>query len=642
MARINPQLPSVGKYAMLKRAQEATLAQHRAFAAGLEQKKAETQTRQTDLDVADRVMKVLDSRIPKSARQFLNMQLAQYVGVDPKNESFKGMSSAILGLDPQSSQILRAQFAQGLEGAQPGQIVEMTRGLMTGQVPLNSFLDQVDFTGGAGQEQLAGGEGQDQLNTTTIQKQPKAAQPFQGGPGSVQSFEGQRTVPAAAQQASPMLVGALGFDSRTRLRNNDLFQQGYRIPMDPKDQEKLAESITTRATGLSSTVSEAANMVDLFRGKPETLGPVGDVTRAISAAVQQAQGFFNVVKPGTVVEGPDELTQDAARKVGLNILKTHGIDATAESSARIQSMVLGLAYRMAVANDIPGNRLTNGIIQQNLAQLGQSASPAQFEAVLKDTIASTAREFNEHMRRTVGVDGLPVMARYLSNADIKRMGAAGTLVPKEMRDAIRTEASNRLTGTGQPTLTPASPTLEEEERTLGGLETQNKERQIAGREQEMRLAEERNTRATQAEQRAESREERVTGAQERSQQLQERQFQYMQEENARDNARAEAAAQRSESREERVAAAQQQSQQLAREQFDYRKMRDREEDERENRKHITNAFLQFGKAIAELGGGGSAAGGLSVPNLGAQQDSSAFRITPGPQRQAPGIPQGVR
>lgn len=635
MARISPQLPTVGKYAMLKRAQEATLAQHKAFAAGLEQKKAETQTRQTDLDVADRVMKVLDSRIPKSARQFLNTQLAQYVGVDPKNESFKGMSSAILGLDPQSSQILRAQFAQGLEGAQPGQIVEMTRGLMTGQVPLNSFLDQVDFTGATGQEELAGGEGQDQLNTTTIQKQPKAAQPFQGGPGSVQSFEGQRTVPAAAQQASPMLVGALGFDSRTRLRNNDLFQQGYRIPMDPKDQEKLAESITTRATGLSSTVSEAANMVDLFRGKPETLGPVGDVTRAISAAVQQAQGFFNVVKPGTVVEGPDELTQDAARKVGLNILKTHGIDATAESSARIQSMVLGLAYRMAVANDIPGNRLTNGIIQQNLAQLGQSASPNQFEAVLKDTIASTAREFNEHMRRTVGVDGLPVMARYLSNSDIKRMGAAGTLVPKEMRDAIRTEASNRLTGAGQPTLTPASPTLEEEERTLGGLETQNKERQIAGREQEMDLAQKRDQRAAAAESRAENREERVAGAQEKSQQLQERQFTYMQEENARDNARADAAAQRSEQREERVAAAQVQSQQLAREQFDYRKMRDREEDERENRKHITNAFLQFGKAIAELGGGGAAVGGLSVPNLGAQQDSSAFRITPGPQRQAP-------
>lgn len=633
---VEAQIPGLDKYQALKQAQQASLRQHAAFRDQLQQKQVQVQARKTDLDVAGKVMQILDTRIPKSARQFLNTQLAQYVGVDPKNDAFKGVNSMMMGLDPQSAQDLKTQLGSQLESAQPGQVLEMTRGLMTGQLPLSTFLSQVSFSGGEGQDSLAGGEGGDQLQKPAASTS-RTAQPFQGGPASVQSFEGQRTTPAASQQASPMLVGALGLDSRVRLRNNDLYTQGYRVPFDPKDQEKLAEGIVTRSTGLSSTISEAANMVDLFQGKPEVLGPVGQIARGISGTINQVQGFFNLIRPGTTVEGPDQATQDVADRIGLKMLKIHGIDATAESSARIRSMVLGLAYRMAVANDIPGNRLTNGIIQQNLEQLGEASSPAQFQAVLKDTITATSREFNEHIRRTVGVDGLPLWARQVPNNDILRLAKAGSVLPNDMALALRDEAAKRLRGETTTQITPASPTLQEEEQTLGNVEMQTKERKIQQTEQEMDLAQRRDQRAQSAEQRAEGREDRMAEAQIRQADIQQRQLDLQSENTKADNARAERQLQLQERNISEDNARAQRAEGFQREQFEYKKAQDRREEDERNRKVIQDAFLKFGQAIAGLGqGGGVSLGGGG--GGGGGQDQSAFRITPAPQRQAPSIP----
>lgn len=623
--------PKMAEYQALKQKQAAAMQQHQQFSQVLQKRQQDNEARQGDLDIAGRIMKVLDSRIPKSARQFLNTQLATHMGVDPKNEAFKRTNAMLLGLDPQSAQMLKTQFGQSIEGAAPGQISEMTRGLMTGQLPLDQFIGNIDFTG----ETMMGGEGDDQLqqpaNTTTKAKTP--AQPFAGGAGSVQSFEGQRTVPAASQQASPMLLGALGLDSRMRLRNNDLITNGYRIPLDPKDQEKLAEGITTRSVGLSSTVSEAANMVALFKGKPEVLGPVGGLARGLSGTIQQVQGFMNLVRPGTTIDGPDEMTRNTARRVGINIMKGHNIESTADNSARIESMVLGLAYRMAVANDIPGNRLTNGIIQQNLAQLGRSSSPSQFEAVLKDTIEATSREFDEHVRRTVGVDGLPLLARQMTDEDILRVAKSGNVLPADMATALRDEAARRVRRDPVPGITPASPTLEEEERTLGGMEVETKQRKIAQTEQEMDLATRRDQRAEAAETRAEGREDRMATAQERAADLQARQLEFQQNEAQVDNARADRAQDRADEREERLVAQGASSQALAREQFEYKKISDRQEADQKQSEAMMSMWIQFGKAIAGIGGSGS--GGISVPSAGGAQDSSAFRINPTPQRQAP-------
>lgn len=635
MARVQPILP-VSRYEQFKKQQQAVLQQHQQYAQQLQDQQAKAQMRGGDLDVASKVMKLLSPTIPKPARQFLGVQLAQHVGVDPKSAGFKGLNTMIGSLDPDSLQQLSTAFSQQLEGAEPGQIIDMTRGLMTGQVPLDQFLNQVDFSGGAegAMPQEAGGS--DSSSGGEQPQQPRTAQPFQAGqPNAVQSFQGERTIPPAQQQASPMLTGALGLDSRQRYRNQDLFSNGLRIPMDVKEQEKLAENLNTRTTGLSSTLSESANMLDLFSGKPEALGLVGQMSRGINTVVRQVEGFLNLVKPGTVVDDADEATQQLAREVGSKIARAHKFDQTAESAARVQSMVLGLAYRMAAANNIPGNRLTNGIIQQNLAQLGASGSPEQFRAVLKDTIGATTREFDEYVRRTVGVSGVDILAKGVQNNDLKRFSEHKDMLPPDLQSALRQEAYNRLNGTGQSLIVPQSPTLDEEEKTLGGLEMQDKERQLAKTEQEMQLAADRDKRAESAERRAEGREDRMAAAQERSAKVEEERLALQRSDTEIDNARAERAQNRADIREDRLTAATEGSQQLAREKFDYEKTKDAAEEDRRRGEAIQKAFLEFGKAIAGIGSGGGGSIGGGVGGGSGNQDTSAFQLTPTPQRHAP-------
>ena len=631
MARVQPILP-LGQYSQLKQQQQAALAQHKKYAEGLQEKQAQAQMRGADLDVASRVMKLLNPTIPKSARNFLGVQLAQHVGVDPKSAGFKGLNSMLVGLDPDALQQLNSAFSQQLEGAEPGQIIEMTKGLMTGEVPLDQFLGQVDFSGGAGQDELAGGEGQPGKPSDKLSK--PVAQPFQGGAGSVGSLAGERTVPPAMQQASPMLAGALGLKSSERYRNQDLFNQGLRVPMDVKDQEKLAGDIVTRTTGLSSSMSEMANMISLFEGKPEVLGPVGQLTRGVNTVIRQVEGFLNAVKPGTAVDDPDQYTEYLARHVGQGIAKAHGLDQDAEDAARIEAMVLGLAYRMAAANNIPGNRLTNGIIQQNLRQLGASGSPEQFKAVLRDTIGATAREFDEYVQRTLGASGYDILARGVKDNDLVRFSKTQDLFPADMRQALRQETFYRLNPDKRPGVTPASPTLAEEERTLGTLEMQEKERGIAKSDQEMDLAARRDQRAESAEQRAEGREDRMAGAQERSAKVQEDQLRFQQSEAAIDNSRADRAQDRADAREDRLVANQEADNRLSREKFDYEKQQDRVKADAERGAAIAKAFMEFGKAIAGIGSssGGSVGGGASA---GGGQDVGAFQLGATPQRNFP-------
>lgn len=622
-----PRVPTLDKYMALRAEQEKTLAQHKMFQQGLQKKQDTLNQRKGDLDIADRTMKAFDSKIPKSARQFLLNQTAQSLGIDTKADGYKQSAAMILGLDPQSSQLLRTQFSSTIEGAEPGTISAQAKAVLSGQFPIHQMLDQVDFTGGMGDDMLAGGEKGDQLQGGTSSK-AKTAQPFQGGPGSVQSFEGQRTIPAAAQQASPMLVGALGLDSSKRYRNNDLWTNGFRTPMDPKEQEKLAESITTRTVGLTSTISEAANMTALFEGKPEVLGPVGAAARTIGGTMSQIQGFLNIVKPGTSIEAPTPEINSLANRVGIDIAKRHKIQVTGESAHRIQSMVLGLAYRMAVANDIPGNRLTNGIIQQNLEQLGQSSDPVAFKAVLRDTINSTTREFNDHVRRTTGVDGVTVLARQASNDDILRMAQSGDILPISMAQALRDEAVNRQQGKPSAQVEPASPTMDEEEGTLGGLEMQDKERKIAKTEQDMQLDKERNDRGISAEKRAEGREDRMTAAQERQGKIAEESLQFQRTEAGIDNARADRAQERADVREDRLADTSAQSQQLAQDKFAYEQTQDTKQADERQRQHMAQMWMTFAKMISDIGSGGGAVGGGGGGGGGGGQDAGAFRLTP--------------
>jgi hypothetical protein len=607
-------VPNVEQYAAFRANQQKAYAQHQAYAKQLEAKQGMLQKREGDLDIADRMLKILDSRLPKPARQFLAKELAAHVGADPKSSQVKDISAMLTSLDPDSLQVMRSNFAQQLDGAPPGKIQEMIQATLSGKVDMNSLVGQAgfDMTGGAGgesssQDTLQGSEGQDRLQSQPAQAQEtiqgqtsqdvlaggetQVAKPFSGGPAAIQSFEGQRTVPAGSQQASPMIVGALGLDSTQRYRNNDLIQSGYRVPFDPKDQDKLAEEIITRSSGLSSTISEAAEMTQLFQNRPEVLGPVGQGTRTFQGTIRQVEGLLNLIKPGTQneVDPSNSYTNGLARRVGETVAKAHGLDAAAVDAARIQSGVLSLAYRMAIANNIPGNRLTNAIIDQNLTMIGQSASPEQFKGVLADTLAKTTREFDETMRRKVGVSGLDIVAKQLTDTDIGLMAKSADILPRDFATTLRDEAVRRKGGEAGRTVTPASPTLQEEEQTLGTLETQKKQREIERSDQTQKIELEREQRQMRMEELAQQREERITQAQERDAQL-------------------------------------------SREKFEYAKQQDIQQRNQQQSDKIGAAFRAFGNAIA--GSVHGVGGGISMPSNPAQ-DPNAFRINPAPQRTPP-------
>lgn len=661
-SNVSPILPQNERYAQFKKQQEAVMQQHAQYAQALEQKQQQLEVRKGDVDIAGRLMKILDSRLPKPARQFLAKELAQHVGADPKTEQVKGVSQMLTSMDPDSLQGLRSGLAANLDGAEPGQIAQTVQGILTGKMPMDKFIEQVgpamaaggseQVSGGAGEEQLTGGEGGDTLGGGEAKTEDRLTQdqsmagptspapaPFQpGAEGEIRSLEGQRTVSPVDQPASANIVGALGFDSTKLYRNRDLIQGGVKIPFDAKDQDKLAEEINTRATGMSATISEASKMVDIFEGHPETLGTVGGAVQTIESIVQQARGALNVINPAIVNETDpySSSVQSLSNAAGKQLAKIHGIEVTATNAAQLQSMALGLAYKMAIANDIPGNRLTNVIIEQNLRQIGQSGSPKQFKAVLANTIESTTREFNESVRRKTGINGTDILARQMSQADLDAYAVRAetdaknpdgiTLIPREMRQSLLNEAIARKEGrsTG-PQISPSSPTIEEEQKTLGAAEMQRKG-QIRDREsQTMRLEQERADRAVRTEERQDTREERMTRSQEAGAQLQREQFQATEANRQRDEAFQRETFEHTKGEQARDNAFQ-------REQFDYRKQQDLKAADLARQEKIAAAFRHFGAAISGRGGGG---GSVGVPNLGGGQDISAFRMTPAPQRIPP-------
>lgn len=665
-----PILPQSERYEQFKKQQASVLQQHQQYSAQLEQKQQQVDARKGDLDIAGRLMKVLDSKLPKSARQFLSKELAQHVGADPKSQQYKDVSTMLMGLDPDSLQGLRSGFAANLDSTAPGEISKTVEGIMTGKIPMDQFIGQVGpmMQTGSGEEatqegttQTAGDGAIDPSEGSTAQPMGGAAeiatggsapsettsaapsasvpQPFQAGePGNIRSLEGQRTVSPVDAPASPTIVGALGLDSKQIYRNRDLMQGGYTLPYDPKEQDKIATEINTRSTGLSATYSEAMKMADIFEDHPETLGTVGLGVRTLQSTIQQVQGVLHVIGATDETNAYLPETQKLARSVGTKLAKIHNIEVTAGNAAQLDSMALSLAYKMAIANDIPGNRLTNVILDQNLRQIGQSSSPQQFKAVLSSTLQATTREFNESIQRSVGANGTDILVRKMSQADLDAMATraerdsktndGNDLLPEDFRRSLLNEAIRRQQGGGASPITPSSPTIDEEQQTLGGLETQSKTRSLASKDQDMQIAREREERAKGAETRADTREERLTSAQEKAQKLEQEKFAYSQAEHEKDNLRAEEANRFSREEHARDNA-------FAREQFDYRKSQDQKAEDKARGDKIAAAFQHFGAAIAGSVRGGGGGGG--VPSLGGGQDVSAFRMTPPPQRTPPRV-----
>lgn len=609
--------PRLQRLAQLRAAQKASMEQHQQYGQMLQQKQQQVNMRAGDLDVSDRLLKILDPNVNKAARQFLFNELSKNLGVDPKNAA--EVQKMVTALDPGTLQGLKTVFMQQMEGAEPGQVSQMAKGILTGEVPMNNLINEATqiarsnaltaqpqdtAQGGApASSAAAGGAGQ-----PTGGGRPLGPQPAGSAPPAVMSFEEQRTIPPEAKGVSPQLLKELGLGTSTELRNRDLTSQGYAIPLDDKQQTELAGTLRIRNSNMGQVLKGST---DLMRGM-RTMGtsePFGQVA-------QQVSGYLSTTRPGFVNEsGPGSNGWE-----GIDMLATQKARALTggapDKEQNVKNTLLNLSYRMAQTGSVPGNKLTNGVIAENLNQMN---SWQDMYTATKDSISKSLQEYDQFVRSNTGRSGYEVLiqsapdkAQFISDA-----AQSAEVLPDDFKSVV-IDYGERLK-TGQPigpSVQPASPTMQEERQTLGTLELQKKEGQIAETQQQIGLREKTDARAEASGKReqerldmANSREERMTKAQEGAQQLEREKFDFSKQKAN-------------------------ESQQLEKQKFEWQKQKYEEQKSEQHKERIAKAFQAFGAAIGNSWKGVSIGGGGGGGGQGGQ-DAGAFRLTPGPQRQAP-------
>ena len=582
-------------------------------------RQAEIEVRKQDMVLAERMTKLMDPRVPKPARQFLYDELSRASGVDPKGETSRSVGKMLLGLDPEALEGLNRNFAAKLKDAKPGEIKQLIQSVLTGQMSGMELL-KVAQAGPAAQPAAP------QAGAAVPPSPPPGAAPAPPAVPSTPSAMPPSVVPPEVKQPPPItamgeevkrrrvphigetppaygiveagLVKALGLDYTKPVRVNDLTKMGYAVPQDPKEQRELAKEMDQIAAGTVDVAVNAARVHQLFAGKPEVLGVVGAAARTIDQAVDQIKGLAQVAgldpkeRERQVGDSGLKATAQWAAANVAQLYKKSGIEQTAVDSAKLQGAILDMAYSMAVARGIPGNRLTNAIIAQHLNTLGHSQSVAQFEATLADATArATERSARQMASRVGGSDWQPNFG-FASTNDLEVMASAAGMLPVGVRQNVAAEVQRRLdvaqgkpASSGKP-VQRSSPTLEEEQTYEAKKEAQVERRQTFAEDREkerLKMEKERDQRAARGETRAEERAKEQTAH-----------TRFMEDMAIRREARLE---------------------------------------NQQKKDKIGEAFVKLGQMIGHgsthqisMGSGG---GG------GADQDAGAFRIAPPPKRHAP-------
>lgn len=492
--------------------------------AELKQRQAEAETRKQDLMLAERMAKLMDPNVPKPARKFLYEELSKSSGVDPKGDTSKSVGTMLLALDPEALEGLNRNFAAKLKDAKPGEIKQLIQSVLTGKMSGMELL-KVAGPPAATPATPAGGAGPP---SPTAPPAPPAAPPAASLlPPSVPDVDAgvkRRRVPHIGETPPAYgvveagLVKSLGLDYTKPVRVNDLTKMGYAVPQDPKEQRELAKEMDQIAAGTVDVAVNAARLHQLFAGKPEVLGVVGATARTIDQAIDQIKGAAQMAGLDTKErqrqvgdDGLKIMAEGVTRKI-QSLYQATGIEQTAVESAKLQGGILDMAYSMAVARGIPGNRLTNAIIAQHLNTLGHSQSVKQFEATLADATArATERSARQVASRVGGSDYQPNFG-FASTNDLEIMSNAAGMLPQGIRQNVAAEVQRRLdVAQGKPAtagkpVQRSSPTLEEEQAYEGKKEaTAERRTEFAeGREKErLQMEKDRDQRAARAETRAE-------------------------------------------------------------------------------------------------------------------------------------------
>lgn len=272
------------------------------------------QARQADIQLGERLMQVLDPRLPRQARQFLFKELSRQIGIDPKGERSRELGSMLTGMEPEVLEGLRRNIADRVQSAQPGEVMQLTRGVFTGQVPITQLMSGQGQAQGQAQAQPAeagpaaaagnfppgmmrlGGPGAGMAGALAAAGQGAGAEnmvtrtqtgpigstvgPMREGPQRMPEQAAPTTetppmaqhMPPLLREPAPELVSVLGLDPSVRYRNRDLYRAGFRnIPSTEAEQQKLAQEMHSLQGGLVNTLVMGNHLAALVDGRPEVL-----------------------------------------------------------------------------------------------------------------------------------------------------------------------------------------------------------------------------------------------------------------------------------------------------------------------------------------------------------------------------------
>lgn len=106
----------------LQRGQAESLNAHREWQRGLQEKQFQLEEKKADLDIAGKLVGLLDSKYSPGARKAGMKMFAMALGVDPKSPQFGAMTDLLTNLDEEESQAIRDYIADFAPNAKPGEV----------------------------------------------------------------------------------------------------------------------------------------------------------------------------------------------------------------------------------------------------------------------------------------------------------------------------------------------------------------------------------------------------------------------------------------------------------------------------------------------------------------------------------------
>jgi hypothetical protein len=630
-----PPADIIDQMASVREEQARALQEHMKFRATLEQKKQETELRGGDLDVSERLLRVLDTTLPKPYRDFEFRGLSRHLGIDPNGDMHKELAKVVTGLDPDSSASIREAFVARIADATPGQVTEFTRGILQGKVPLSELAGMAKEHARATQQTVGDSQQAKVEGLFSRTERSKAATTPTGvamdsggalgaapggGAGNVdmapadqansgvgnqvatdeQNFSEivlQGPAPVDNRTVDPAMASALGYDANSVPSAEILALHPGIGGMDAKEQRAAAKKLAEGRAATSDAVKLGDKAIQIITEEPRAvdvtfaMGPLNikdfNAAKTITSFDDLSKTFMGTLFPKGMTKMIEENLPGLSDETTGDTIK-----AIASRNAELANTVLSLAYASAKAKD-PTGRLSDQDIAMELRNLGWGKGHTQFKAALLSHQESTIERYKSKTSAETG--GAAVDPRAVEPAKIRREGdansAEATAAPA---DPILAGSRSPLQGEAAPaTTTPAAAAATQ---ATPAQQTPTQQAQKAKTREEAKQTDEE---VQQAKRRFDLQQAPVEAAQRLR------------------------AAERDEARLQLAMDAAKE----AKEWKEYQKLKDQKAEARREKEKLQAAFQAFARALGSGRSGGGGGGGVS---MGPDQDAAAFKIAPHP------------